>query len=412
MRLALLLALSAAWPVQTLPSGDGSAIALGADGGPRGIAVVLERRPAGRRTRILEERLGSRVRRIATSRNGFGPLELDHDRRGSRTHAWSAIPPGGGPRSVFVGEPGQGVRRLIATGANTLLTALDVAPSGAAVLAAWSRDGVFVTSRPPGGRFGPPVRIAGAGAGFPAAAIADDGTATVAYQPVNEGLELELRRIAPDGTVGAPARVASALPAAGATAATRPPALAVTARGLAVAALTVTERVAPGRERDPVRGSRVDTVGWAASADAPDPVRALSAANGAAGVPALRPVGDRVVIVWPQARTAEESPRTLRAVRWFARGPSAPETYRSPRSIDPGASLALGGARAGAIAAYFTSSRRLYAVRLTRRGPFTGAERLSPDGQAVESVLATADGARSVAVWTSGRRVHLARRRR
>src|SRR3954462_9320680 len=90
---------AAQWHVRTANTG-GEAFLLASDArGDRRLVVVDERRRGA--SHVLELRIGSTRRTLATGRHGFEGVHVGHDGRDRLTVSWNVIPGAGGPRRAF-----------------------------------------------------------------------------------------------------------------------------------------------------------------------------------------------------------------------------------------------------------------------------------------------------------------------
>src|SRR4051795_4142902 len=93
------LAATPQWHVRTANTG-GSAFLLATDArGDRRLVVVDERRRGA--THVLELRVGSTRRTLATGRHGFEGVHVGHDGGDRLTVTWNVIPGARGPRRAY-----------------------------------------------------------------------------------------------------------------------------------------------------------------------------------------------------------------------------------------------------------------------------------------------------------------------
>jgi hypothetical protein len=156
------LAASPQWHVRTVATG-GPAFVVASDArGDRRLVVADDRRRGA--THVLELRVGSTRRTLATGRHGFEGVHIGHDGRDRLTVTWNVIPGRKGPRRAFAWTQAGGVQRIALSGNHSVSdAALSVAQDGSAVLALWRSDGIYVSARGAGDRaFRAPVQITGA----------------------------------------------------------------------------------------------------------------------------------------------------------------------------------------------------------------------------------------------------------
>src|SRR4051794_23741984 len=133
--LALLIAPASAlaatpqWRVRTANTG-GSAFLLATDArGDRRLVVADERRRGA--THVLELRVGSMRRTLATGRHGFEGVHVGHDGSDRLTVTWNVIPGRKGPRRAFAWTQAGGVQRIALSGNHSVSdAALSVAQDG------------------------------------------------------------------------------------------------------------------------------------------------------------------------------------------------------------------------------------------------------------------------------------------
>jgi hypothetical protein len=156
------LAATPQWHVRTVATG-GAAFLVASDArGDRRLVVADDRRRGA--THVLELRVGSTRRTLATGRHGFEGVHIGHDGRDRLTVTWNVIPGRKGPRRAFAWTQAGGVQRIALSGNQSVSdAALSVAQDGSAVLALWRSDGIYVSRRAAGDdSFGAPVHLTGA----------------------------------------------------------------------------------------------------------------------------------------------------------------------------------------------------------------------------------------------------------
>src|SRR4051812_24104791 len=137
---------AAQWHVRTANTG-GSAFLLATDArGDRRLVVADERRRGA--THVLELRVGSTRRTLATGRHGFEGVHVGHDGSDRLTVSWNVIPGARGPRRAYAWTQAGGVQPIPLSGNSSVSAAdLAVAQDGSAVLALWRRDGIYASRR-------------------------------------------------------------------------------------------------------------------------------------------------------------------------------------------------------------------------------------------------------------------------
>src|SRR3954452_5140817 len=130
--------------------------------GDRRLVVVDERRRGA--THVLELRVGSTRRTLATGRHGFECVHVGHDGNDRLTVSWNVIPGQTGPRRAFAWTQARGVQPIELPGNRSVSDAdLTVGQDGSALLALWRGDGIYASRRAPrGASFGPAVKLADA----------------------------------------------------------------------------------------------------------------------------------------------------------------------------------------------------------------------------------------------------------
>jgi hypothetical protein len=270
----------ASWRAHDVPTRGPAAVA-DVDGLPGGRVAMLLRRATGSHRATLELWIGRRHTVVATG-GAFGDGKIGHDAQGRVVVAFVRL----GTVDVWTAAHGS---QPVATGFNSFSGSLDVAvaPSGRAVVSvALGERGVRLVRGTTTGGFASPAQTLPSSSPASAAAvgIADDGTATIAYN------NTWVAR-APWG--GQP--VVAQLTTATAPTEWRDFALTVTGSGRAVIGLRGSADL-PGGRRDTVAIST-----WDSAAAAPGPLTEVF--GGTAGQLVAVAAGDTAFLAWrAQAR--------------------------------------------------------------------------------------------------------------
>lgn len=385
------------WGVHTVVT-SGAASSRGVDMLPNGRAAILLQRAAGVSNR-LELRVGGRTRLIDTSSHSFLGTDIRHDSHGRLVIVWRRVL--GGAIQAFAWTPRGGRQQVSDARKSVNSLSLSVAPSGRAALAYRSPEGVFVARGASAHGFEAPTTVAPAGtfSAQPGVAVSSAGRVVVAW---SDGKRILVRAASGPGPFSLPQAAALRPPAGGNTLVPGVPAVAMTTTGRAVVVVSSFElrESSPAPAGKPVVvDQRVEAFDWARKAARPSAAATLSR-GAAAGTAAVVAQGPSAVIAWTQQPPG--GPRALWVARWTPTGLQRPNLYDTHNLELP---VLLTTAPQGAVDAYYQAGgQRWFTVRLSAAGLFTGTSSVTPPGQQIPLIDIAAEGSRSIAGWTVGKR--------
>jgi hypothetical protein len=180
------------------------------------------------------------------------------------------------------------------------------------------------------------------------------------------------------------------------------PDVVMTSTGRAVVAVSSFElrgsSPVPG-QKPVVVDQRVEAFDWARKATRPSATATLSR-GAAAGTADVVAQGASALIAWTQQPPG--GPRALWVARWAPTGLQRPNLYDTHNLELP---VLLTRAARGAVDVYYQAGgRRWFTVRLSAAGLFTGTASVTPPGEQVPLIDVAAEGSRTIAGWTVGRR--------
>jgi hypothetical protein len=393
------------WGVHTIAT-PGPALSRGVDVASNGRAAVLLQR-AARGSNRLELRVGGRTRLLDTSSHAFLATDVQHDARGRLVVVWRRIL--GSAIQAFAWTPRGGRQQVSDVHKSVSHLSLSVAPSGRAVLAYWSPEGVFVARGASGHGFDAPTTVAPAGtyAAQPGAAVSRSGRVVVAW---SDGKRIMVRAASGPGPFGPAQPVALRPPGTGNTVVPGVPKIVMTSGGRAVVAVSSFELrgSSPVPVQTPVVvDQRVEAFDWPRKAARPSTASTLSR-GATAGTAAVVVQGASAMIAWTQR--PQGAPRALWVTRWTRAGLQRPNVYDTHDLRLP--VLLTRGPRGAVDAFYQAGGQRWFTVRLSAAGLYRGTSSVTPLGDQIPLIDVAAEGSRAIAGWTIGKRssrVQLAR---